>query len=90
MKEIQQLFPKIFEVIYHCTIKGLIPLVMQFQIIKKSIKKVLKNSFYIFTMVLLKDDNCKERKDCKISHPSLLSQGDALYNSCVKGSLNNL
>lgn len=38
MKEILQLFPKIFEVIYGCAVKGLIPLVMQFQIIKKSIK----------------------------------------------------
>lgn len=37
-------------------------------------------------MDLIKDDNCKERKDCKTPHPSLLSQGDTLYNSYIKGS----
>lgn len=37
-------------------------------------------------MDLLKDDNCKERKDCKTSHASLLSQGDKLYNLFIKGS----
>lgn len=37
-------------------------------------------------MDLLKVDNCKERKDCKTSHPSLQSQGDKLYNLFIKGS----
>lgn len=37
MKEILQLFPKIFEVVHHA-VKEVVPLVMQFQIIKKSIK----------------------------------------------------
>jgi len=42
MKDILQLFPEIFEVKYHCAVKRLTPLIMQLEIIMKSIKEVLK------------------------------------------------